>query len=443
VRDLLFSYLRNVLQFVQFVNCIDRWVSMSRPFFDLFVVGNGPTGASLACSVAMRNPNLKIAVAEASILSKRQPTTYPDCRVLALSPASIKLLTDVGVWAEVMSSGRVAPYYSMIVWDGSSAGQVSFGATDRLKLGCVVENWLLQEALVDRMRQLPNITLMCPDTVSALSPSERKGPMQVTLSSGELETALVAGCDGASSPIAKLAGLASRTGWRYGQNALVCAVQLVEGELCSTAYQRFLPGGQVLALLPLYDNFASVVWSTSPEHARILSSLPETDFLAELHRALSAPVVKPGSLAEWLFPASVCRPAAVSVPLPQLVVGQRAAFPLQVSHAQSYVSSRVALVGDAAHTMHPLAGQGFNLALGDVAALSDCISGACRDGQDFGTDSVLQEYQQKRKVYNSVSLIGVDFIQKVFSIDWEPFVQARGGLNSLLQGTFYFLTVYS
>jgi ubiquinone biosynthesis UbiH/UbiF/VisC/COQ6 family hydroxylase len=384
-------------------------------------------GSSLACKVALSQPQLRVAVAEASVLKKRSASAHPDCRVLALSPASVKLLSEIGVWSELEASGRVAPYYSMTVWDGSSAGQVSFGGSSQSQLGVVCENWLLQEALVERMKSLPNITLMSPDSVSSLTSSVAGGPIEVGLSSsGSLSSALVAGCDGASSPVAKLAGLANKTGWRYGQSALVCAVRLSSDEVCSTAYQRFLPGGQVLALLPMFDNFASIVWSTSPEHCRRLGAVSSGEFLAELRDAFSAPVIKPGS---WLSSAvsSVIQPSAPSVPVIEDVVGDRASFPLQLSQASSYVGTRVALVGDAAHTMHPLAGQGFNLALGDVAALSNCLDEAARDGQDFGSNSVLQAYQDKRKLYNAVSLLGVDAIQKIFSVEWEPFVQARGG----------------
>ncbi len=363
------------------------------------------------------------------MLSKRSVASssssfHPDCRVLALSPSSVRTLDEIGVWSDVMASGRVAPFYSMAVWDASSAGQISFRAAQDAQLGYVVENWLLQEALLDRMKQLPNVQLMCPDALKSLTPGD--GPIQVGLASGPVDAALVAGCDGASSPVAKLAGLASKSGWRYGQNALVCAVRLPEGEVCSTAYQRFLPGGQVLALLPMYDNFASVVWSTTPDHARQLASMSAAEFVADLKRALTAPVSKPGSFLDAIFRSEYLQPATPSVPLPEEVVGDRASFPLQTSHAHSYFGNRVALVGDAAHTMHPLAGQGFNLALGDVAALSACIDDACRDGQDFGSQSTLRRYQDKRKVYNAVSLLGVDALQKIFSVEWEPFVHARG-----------------
>jgi ubiquinone biosynthesis UbiH/UbiF/VisC/COQ6 family hydroxylase len=406
-------------------------MSASR-YFDLFVAGSGPAGASLACLVAAAHPHLRVAVADAAVSSRRPPSAAPDCRVLALSPASTAVLGEAGVWERALASGRVAPFYGMAVWDASGPGQIRFSAGDagRGALGFVAENWLVHELLHERMRELPNVTLLEGRAVAgvALPPPGDAAPAAVTLAGEEgapLETGLLACCDGAGSPVARLAGLGGRVGWRYPQQAVVCAVRLADGgALSSTAYQRFLPGGQVLALLPMHDGFASVVWSTSPAHARQLAALSEADFLAHLRRSLTAPLARPSWLGELVSGWS--GPAPVAPEIAELA-GPRAAFPLQASQAEAYVGSRVALAGDAAHTMHPLAGQGFNLGLSDVACLARLVGEAVRDGQDPGGPQTLAAYQAARYRDNAVAVLGVDALQKIFSVNWEPFVVARGG----------------
>ncbi len=170
-----------------------------------------------------------------------------------------------------------------------------------------------------------------------------------------------------------------------------------------------------------------MVWSTAPAHARQLAALSEADFLLHLRRALTAPLAAPSRLGALL--AAAWSGPAPAVPEIACVAGPRASFPLQASQAAAYVGSRVALVGDAAHTMHPLAGQGFNLGLADVACLARLIGEAVRDGQDLGGHGVLADYEAARFRDNAVAVLGVDALQKIFSVNWEPFVLARGGLH--------------
>ncbi len=233
---------------------------MSKGAFDLLVAGSGPAGASLACVVAAAHPHLRVAVADAAVASRRAPTAAPDCRVLALSPASAAVLGEAGVWERVLASGRVAPFYGMAVWDASGPGQIRFtaGEAGRAALGFVAENWLVQEALQERLRELPNVSLFEGRAITGVTlPAPGDAASAAVALAGEeagLETALLACCDGAGSPVARLAGLGGRVGWKYPQQALVCAVRLAEsGPPASTALQRFLPGGQVLALLPIFE----------------------------------------------------------------------------------------------------------------------------------------------------------------------------------------------
>ena len=237
-----------------------------------------------------------------------------------------------------------------------------------------------------------------------------------------MTTSLLLGSDGANSHARKLMGITRRTGWRYNQQAIVCSVQFGEMEFSSTAYQRFLPNGP-LALLPCFDNFGSVVWSTTPGQAEALLSMDDEMFVRELRRHLSSELSSTLGAASMLGNLQAADPGVPSI---ERLVGRRASFPLQVAQSYPYVKNRFALVGDAAHTTHPLAGQGFNLALGDVAALLGRVEQAVQSGEDVGSHAVLNDYQRDRLARNTFSLAGIDALQKIFSVNFEPFVIARG-----------------
>ena len=387
--------------------------------FDVSIVGGGPTGGALACALAAAAPHLSVAVIDLQPLAaKHELPEHPDLRVLALSPSSKTLLERMGVWEAVDESGRVAPFYDMHVWDAQGPGSLSWSASEAgtERLGYVVENALLTDAVYDKLASLDNVTVLAPDQLESVeqqSDAADPSPLSFQLKhAGGVTSSLLVGSDGANSHARRLMGITRRTGWRYRQKAVVCAVQFEEGQFSSSAYQRFLPSGP-LALLPCHDNYGSVVWSTSPGHADALVAMEPALFEAELRRHLTAPRSSAGA-------------PGPDVPHVERLVGNRACFPLQVAQSYPYVRPRFALVGDAAHSVHPLAGQGFNLALADVAVLVERIEQAVRNGEDVGSHAVLQDYQKRRLLDNSFSLAGIDAVQKIFSVQSAPFAYARG-----------------
>ena len=404
----------------------------------MLIAGGGPAGTALACALASAYPRLSIAVADsAPPLSPGPlvaPQAPPEPRVLALAPAARSLLSRAGAWQALEATGRLAPFYSMAVWDASSPGRTFFeaAAAGRSELGLVAEAGLLRRALAMRASELSNVALMVADDgvthLTLPGDESQAGPAVVRLAkTGEVEAELVVACDGAGSPVARMAGLGARRGWKYDQHGLVCALRLAPGQICSTAFQRFLPSGGILAVLPMYDEFVSIVWSTHPEHVRQLKQLSDDEFMIQLRRALLEPVVRSSVLASL---AERCL-SGIDLQTPQppeleALASERLSFPLQTSQATRYVRHRVALLGDAAHTVHPMAGQGFNLALADVACLEKCLANAIETGQDLGSSLVLEEYQTERKRENAVAMAGIDTLHKIFQVGWEPFVLARG-----------------
>ena len=394
---------------------------------DALVCGGGPTGGALACALPS---SLRVGVVDVRPLVPQRKRggggegkggggeEGPDLRVLALSPASRQALAEGGVWERVEDSGRVAPFYRMHVWDARGPGALSFSAADAdaEQLGYVVENSLLTDAIYDRLGELDNVTILEPDEIADVAKQTDPmdpSPLSVTLKSGEeLTTSLLLGCDGAASPTRRLMGLNRRYGWSYNAKAVVCSVQFGESEFCSTAFQRFLANGPV-ALLPCLDNYGSIVWSTTPGHADALVSMDDETFVAELRRAFTA--------RHGEFTAE-----DPGVPHIERIVGPKASFPLQIAQNSSYVANRFALVGDAAHTVHPLAGQGFNLAMADIACLTKRVAEAVANGEDIGSHAVLKDYQKRRFLENSFSLAGIDALEKIFRVDFKPFAVARG-----------------
>merc|ERR1711991_189396 len=397
--------------------------------YDALIVGAGPTGGAMACALAAKFPQFQIGVIDVRPLAaEKKPLDHPDFRVLALSPASKSLLEEMGVWERIQNSGRSAPYYDMRVWDASGPGSVSFSSAEANSenLGIVVENNILTNAVYDCLNEFDNVNVLAPDVVEEIvqkaDPAD-PSPIDVTLQkAGDVSAKLLIGSDGANSAIRKMMGITRNVGWKYNQKAVVCSVKFGDSVFCSTAFQRFLPNGPI-ALLPMFDNFGSIVWSTTPGHADALVKMGEEEFFVELQRAFQGSFSQSNPISDF-FSSNL--ESKVEIPEIESVAGPRASFPLQISQSYPYVKNRFALVGDAAHTTHPLAGQGFNLALSGVACLTRRLEAAVNGGEDIGSHMVLQDYQRERLIDNSFTLFGVDAIQKIFSVQYSPWVMARG-----------------
>lgn len=361
---------------------------------DIAVVGAGMVGAAAAALLAKQAPGAVITVLEADAPPRWCRDEEPGLRVSALSEASRRVLEACGAWDEI-AAGRVSPYAHMRVWDGAipagGPGAIRFDAAEVAAplLGHIVENELVRQALRNALLRLGNVKLLDGARLESLTLGPERAELGIE-DGRRLYARLVVGADGAGSPSRELAGL-EVTGHEYEQRAVVCNLrcQLPHGE---TAWQRFLPEGPI-ALLPLPGGRVSIVWSTTPARAEALLAADDQEFRAAVAEAAD------GCLGEVLE------------------AGPRAAFPLRMRHAPVYTRARYALVGDAAHTVHPLAGQGVNLGFLDAAALAEIVTGGLAAGRDPGDPALLRRYERWRKPENVLAMRAFDGINRLFSSD--------------------------
>ncbi|WP_039912324.1 2-octaprenyl-6-methoxyphenyl hydroxylase [Cellvibrio mixtus] len=364
--------------------------------FDVIIVGAGLVGASLACAIAQTDAaqQLRIAVIEAGGDAQHFSREYFDPRVVALTHASEKLLRSIGCW-DAIARERVCAYREMKVWDGEGTAAIEFDCAEvqRTHLGHIVENSVIVNQLRVRMAQLSNITLVQPATVIELIPAaDKNSSMSVKLNSGiTLMSSLIIAADGAQSRVRELAGFKTRE-WDYGQQAIITTVR-TEKPHEFTAWQRFMNTGP-LAFLPLQNNGdahqCSIVWSAEDDVAQTLMALDNETFCARLTEAFEARL---GNV---------------------LACDKRYAIPLRQRHAVHYIQQNIALVGDAAHNIHPLAGQGVNLGLLDVIALAEEIERALTRGIPLTDESILRRYQRQRLAGNLGMMSAMEAFKQLF-----------------------------
>ena len=369
---------------------------------DILIVGGGLNGPALA--LALAQGGLRVTVIDARPAPDRTERGF-DWRAYALAIASKRLLTVLGVWPRV--AGRTQPILQIKASDGlAGAGAAPFFLTfdaaeiEEGPMGFLLEDRFLYSALHTAMSEEPGITLLSGESVVAQAVTATG--VAVTLASGRTLTGrLLAGCDGRGSGTADRAGI-RRIGWGYGQTALVTAVahELPHNGI---AHQYFMPEGP-LAILPLPGTFSSIVWSESEANAAAIQALPDAGYLAALRPRFGDFL---GDIA---------------------LAGDRFTYPLSLSLATSYVAPRLALVGDAAHGVHPIAGQGLNLGLRDVAALAEVLLLAQRRGEDIGAIDVLERYQRWRRFDATALALGMDTVNRLFSND-NPILRAGRDLG--------------
>ncbi|KAG0628484.1 hypothetical protein M758_1G030400 [Ceratodon purpureus] len=358
---------------------------------------------------------------------------------------------EVGAWESVQAA-KPTPFDSMQVWDYEGLGYIRYTADDvgAPVLGYVVENKVLVGALRSRLQDTGSVEFICPAQVkSVLFPSPsgsdsdaRQDLAEVGLGDGRrLRTRLVVGADGGKSAVRAMAGFQTR-GWEYQQTAVICTVKVNSKH--STAWQRFLPTGP-FALLPMNNTYSNIVWTTTPETANALKGMSNEHFVAAANKALIEDFgPKPGSkIAEAIGNVVANTPLLGAIgpsaaeqfqEPPRIVecVTERLSFPLSLMHASMYVGHRVALVGDAAHTVHPLAGQGVNLGFGDAASLSRVVQRGVSIGHDIGQADLLEEYERERKKTNMAMMAILDGFQKIYATDLGPLNVARSaGFNAV------------
>lgn len=371
---------------------------------DIAIVGGGMVGLALAA--AFKDSDLRIAVIEGK-LPHEGLSELPDVRVSALSRSSEIMLTNLGAWRGIMSR-RAAPYHAMEVWEQDSFARIEFSANHLTQpnLGHIVENRVIQLALLEQVKQQPNVSLFMPATCQSLAIGESEA--WLTLSNGQALTAkLVVGADGANSWVRKQLDI-PLTHWDYGHSAIVANVRSVEPHQ-SVARQIFTPQGP-LAFLPMgHPMMSSIVWSTDTTRAERLVAMDDSAF----NKALTA---------EFDAKLGLCE-----------VVGERYAFPLKMRYARDFVMDRIALVGDAAHTIHPLAGQGVNLGLLDAASLAQEVIALWENSQDIGSKRNLRSYERWRKAEAAKMIAAMQGFKDLFEGD-NPAKKLIRGIGMRLAG---------
>ncbi|KAF1333171.1 Ubiquinone biosynthesis monooxygenase coq6, partial [Globisporangium splendens] len=428
--------------------------------YDVLVVGGGIVGSALACQLKT-NPVFKgkrVAVIEtadppAPVGAVEEDS--PDLRVFTITPASQALFESAKVWDKIDASQRMT-FKDMQVWDAMGDGFIRFDAAKAGKqnLGHVVEHKVLVRALHDRMNELAESTtdseplkLYCPAQVKHFKrPSTVSSISEIGLADGtRIKADLVIAADGGNSIVRTLSALGT-WGWEYDQQAVVATVKTDSPN--HTAWQRFFPTGPI-ALLPMRDGYSSIVWSTTADEAKELKELSPEDFVARLNEALSAPASKPtppefpglpvltdlvkgvNSAVSTVLAAAALTDPFVAPPKPIEVVGQRVSFPLKMKHATSYVKPGVALIGDSAHTIHPLAGQGLNLGLADVTSLSNLLVDGVQSGENLASAYFLSQYENDRKRANISMALAMDGFKRLFG----PTPDAVGVARNVGMGT--------
>ena len=378
---------------------------------DLIIVGAGMVGSALA--LALQHSGLQILLLDGGPLSVKpfdQSAAF-EPRVSALSAASQRILERLGAW-DGIAARRTSPYGEMQVWDGSGTGQVHFSAASvhAEVLGHIVENRVVQDGLLDALYEA-DLGLLPGARLEQL---RRSGDdWLLTLTDGrELRAPLVIAADGANSAVRRLAGCATRE-WDYLHHAIVTSVRCSKPHQ-QTAWQRFTDDGP-LAFLPLAkadnaEHWCSIVWSTTPAEAERLMALDDAAFCHELGKAF-----------EW-------RLGEV------LESDPRHCIPLRQRHAKRYVEPGLALIGDAAHTIHPLAGQGVNLGFLDAAVLAEVLLHALERGENLADIKVLGRFERRRMPHNLAMMAAMEGFERLFLADPLPLRWLRNSGLNLVDG---------
>ncbi|HCT9710748.1 TPA: FAD-dependent 2-octaprenylphenol hydroxylase [Citrobacter werkmanii] len=354
---------------------------------DVAIVGGGMVGLAVACG--LQGSGLRVAVLEQHVPQPLAVDAPPQLRVSAINAASEKLLTRLGVWSDIVAR-RACCYHGMEVWDKDSFGRIEFDdqSMGYSHLGHIVENAEIHYALWQKAQRSPDITLLAPAEIQQVAWGENEAFL--TLKEGTMLTArLVIGADGANSWLRNKADI-PLTFWDYRHHALVATIRTQEAH-GAVARQAF-HGEGILAFLPLSDpHLCSIVWSLSPQEAERMQQASVDEFNQALNIAFDNRL-------------GLCS-----------VESERQTFPLTGRYARQFAAHRLALVGDAAHTIHPLAGQGVNLGFMDAAELIDELKRLQRQGKDIGQYLYLRRYERSRKHSAAMMLAGMQGFRELFA----------------------------
>ncbi|CAK0751619.1 Ubiquinone hydroxylase UbiL [Azospirillaceae bacterium] len=370
---------------------------------DVVIVGGGLAGLTLACALGGAGVPTVCVDRDSP---KTQTTENFDIRTTAVSFSSQQVLAAAGVWNDMVNGAAAINDIRVADKDSPFFVHYNFQEVGDHPLGWVLDNIVMRRALFARVAELPALTHLAPATVAQIERSPA-GAVTVLTDGRRIRSRLIVGADGRPSLCRRLAGIGVMR-YDYGQNAIVCTIGH-EKPHHGLAVEHFLPAGP-FALLPLPDNRTSIVWSERRALAPTYVSLPDDQFLYELQRRAGDHL---GALH---------------------LVGGRTHYPLSIMFAERHIDQRLALIGEAAHAIHPIAGQGLNMGLRDVAALAETVVDCFRLGLDVGAPGVLTRYQQWRRFDNTLLAVVCDSLVRLFSNNFPPLRIARNlGLGAVQQ----------
>lgn len=404
--------------------------------YDIIITGGGMVGTTLACALANNRilESTKVLLLEGSGKHKYTPQEQYSNRVVALNQQTRTLLSSLGAWQHI-EAVRYCPIRKMQVWDACSDAMITFNE-DYLaeELAYIVENDLLIHALNKQLSKKNNVTVIYDSKVAEIKlPKTSTQDAVVQLQSGkQYISKLLIGADGTNSMVRKAMDVLC-TNWQYNQLGIVATVKLSEPTNNVVAWQRFLPTGPI-AMLPLTESFSSIVWCVTTEKAKELLKVSEEEFVDRINEAFWKFYPKNGTVESGMYAlrqmletlslqTDVSRQLQPSVAT--IVEGSRAAFPLGFGHATNYVKPGTVLVGDAAHRIHPLAGQGVNLGFGDVIALTKILAEAIVNGSKLNDLNYLKEYETMRQRHNVPMMLAIDALHRLYQGTAAPIVLAR------------------
>lgn len=374
--------------------------------FEVIVIGGGLVGATAACILAQGG--VDVALFDSFNPQRKWTDNSVDFRVSALTKSSQNILQMLAVWEAIKQHG-LCPYKNMQVWDSKTNGVLNFDCaeTQFTELGHIVENRITIAALWDKLETLPAVTCISDAKVTYMYCSNQGRVLQLN-DGREFIADLIVAADGQYSSLRTMAGIGV-TRKSYQQTSIVATIS-TEKSHQFTAWQGFLTEGP-LAFLPLRTGQCSMVWTLKTQTAQAYLQLNEADFLLKLERAF-------GDILGKITKADF-----------------RHGFPLYFQYANNYTATNFALIGDAAHTIHPLAGQGANIGLLDAAALAELVIKTKRSGKSLSGTKFLRQYERWRKGDNLLMLTGLDAINKTFLSTFTPLVLARSAGINLINKT--------
>ncbi|KAM9992333.1 hypothetical protein ACTFIY_009789 [Dictyostelium cf. discoideum] len=420
--------------------------------YDIIIIGGGLVGSTMACSIGNNNTtkHLKVALIESSKIQTVEQSIsnpIPEIRTISFNNQTIELFKSINVWDTIKSTKRVNPFNQVRVWDTSGFEGIHFQDNDIIDndhddddnntttaaMGYIIENNIVTSSLLSKVKQFENIELFEQLSVKSMNDYNEETIRatsilpSVTLSNDQqLHAKLIIGADGGNSILKKQLQVPS-IGRVYNQKAVVCTLKLGmkqdnnnSSNNNNTLFQRFLPTGPI-ALLPLANGYANIIWSTNLMHAQYLLELDDESFLEQVKDSfLKSPSTSNSSFFEIASNLFNLNPKGLSgneIYLPPIegLVSKRASFPLRIDHTFNYTLPRVCFIGDASHLVHPMAGQGVNLGMADVKTLSTIIEQSVQSGYDIGDAMMLKRFEEIRKPENLKMLLSIDTLFNLFT----------------------------